>query len=113
MGVTWGDVDRDGWPDLYVTNMFSSAGQRTTTQPKYGEMVAGKHVPLADYQRFAKGNTLYRNLTGKGFEECDARDHVQVAFWCWSAAFADLDNDGWEDLATTNGYITGYKPGDL
>ena len=32
MGVTWGDYDSDGRQDLYVSNMYSSAGQRITAQ---------------------------------------------------------------------------------
>jgi hypothetical protein len=29
--------------------------------------------------------------------------------WAWSSGFVDIDNDGWEDLVITNGYITGWK----
>ena len=33
--------------------------------------------------------------------------------WSWGANFVDINNDGWEDLVVTNGYITGEIPGDL
>jgi len=33
--------------------------------------------------------------------------------WAWSSVFADIDNDGWEDLIVANGYITGQREDDL
>ncbi|MGB0992080.1 MAG: FG-GAP repeat domain-containing protein, partial [Akkermansiaceae bacterium] len=58
MGVDWGDYDRDGREDLYVSNMFSKAGLRITAQ-----------VPMLDprFHEFAEGNRLYR-YNGKSFE---------------------------------------------
>lgn len=38
-------------------------------------------------------------------EEGKARD-VAVAGWTWHAAFADLDNDGWQDLFAATGWVT-------
>ena len=35
MSVSWGDYNRDGLMDLYVGNMFSSAGNRITTQDQF------------------------------------------------------------------------------
>jgi hypothetical protein len=34
--------------------------------------------------------------------------------WSWGSLFVDFDNNGWQDLIVTNGYITGDKsPDDL
>ena len=35
MSVTWGDYDRDGWMDAYVSNMFSAAGNRIAFQERF------------------------------------------------------------------------------
>ena len=35
MAITWADYDRDGWIDLYVSNMFSYAGHRITYQDQF------------------------------------------------------------------------------
>jgi len=40
MSVAWGDYDGDGWLDLYVSNMWSSAGQRLTAHPGFAAGVA-------------------------------------------------------------------------
>jgi hypothetical protein len=111
MGVTWGDYDLDGWPDVYVSNMFSAAGSRITPQaafkPGSSAEVRGR------LERFARGNTLLRNLGGGAFADASDAAGVTMGRWAWSSNFVDLQNDGWEDLVVANGYITTDDPGDL
>ena len=33
--------------------------------------------------------------------------------WAWGSRFADVNNDGWEDLIFANGFITQADTGDL
>ena len=35
MSASWADFNRDGWMDLYVSNMFSAAGNRITYQRQF------------------------------------------------------------------------------
>jgi len=111
MSVSWADFDHDGRMDLYVANMFSSAGNRITTQ----EEKLSQYDPqrLARIQRFAKGNSLFRNLDGRRFQEVSRHAGVEVARWAWCSLFVDLNNDTWEDLVVANGYLTNEKPDDL
>lgn len=86
MGVAVGDIDRDGWPDLYVT----SFGDPLDPSP-------GRH-------------RLYRNLGGQGFEECArergvARTSPRIAD-AMGACFGDIDLDGDLDLA-----VAGWRNG--
>jgi len=111
MSVTWGDYDRDGRMDLYVGNMFSAAGNRITFQNGFKPDISGQKRAI--YQRFAKGNTLYRNANDGSFEEVSALASVEMGRWAWSSNFADINNDGWEDLIVANGYITTDDTGDL
>jgi hypothetical protein len=111
MSVTWGDYDRDGKMDLYVSNMYSSAGNRITTQSNF--MPAGDDAKRAIYTRFAKGNSLFRNLGGGEFEEVGSEMGVEVARWAWGSVFCDINNDGWEDILVANGYVTGEDSDDL
>lgn len=103
MGVTWGDYDRDGRMDLYVSNMFSAAGSRITSQSKF-KPDAGQQV-LARFRRFTRGNTLYRNA-GSRFEDVSQAAGVTLGRWAWSSRFVDLNNDGWQDLVVANGYLS-------
>lgn len=111
MGITWGDFNRDGYMDAYVSNMFSSAGNRVTYQDQF--------KPGADpriksrIQQLARGNTVLQN-TGKGtFLDISSSSGAEMGRWSWGALFADLNNDGWEDLIASNGYITAEDTGDL
>lgn len=102
MSVSWGDSNRDGAPDLLIGNMFSSAGQRVSYQRNYE---AGK-------KRMARGNTLF--IASKdGFQDASIASGITTGGWAWSSGFADLNNDGWQDLVVTNGYLSNSRDDDL
>ena len=110
MSASWGDFDRDGRADLYVGNMFSSAGRRITPQAAFLGGADAEKRRL--YNRFAKGNSLFRGV-GDNFSEVPDAGGAERGRWAWSSPFADIDNDGFEDLLVANGYITASDPGDL
>ena len=111
MSVSWGDYDRDGLMDLYVANMFSYAGSRVTRDDRFHPDAGESYRPV--YQRFSKGNTLFRNLGNDRFEDVGAQASVEMGRWAWSSLFCDLNNDGWEDLLVANGYFSTEDTGDL
>ncbi len=104
MSVSWGDFDRDGWPDLYVSNMFSSAGNRISYQRQFQETADA--TTRGDYQRFARGNSLFRNAGDGTFRDVTLESHTTMGRWAWGSNFLDLNNDGWEDLVVANGMVT-------
>ena len=59
-------------------------------------------------EELALGNSLYEN-TGGGYREVSAEAGPFPAGWAWGGGFFDLDNDGFEDLFTPNGFISGSK----
>ncbi|MCC6536170.1 MAG: VCBS repeat-containing protein [Bryobacterales bacterium] len=113
MSVAWGDYDGDGWLDLYVSNMWSSAGQRLTGHPAFATGVAADGAVQEAFRRQAKGNSLFRNRGDGTFEDVSARAGVEFGRWAWGSGFADYDNDGRLDLIVKNGYITGPDTHDL
>ncbi|MEM7584676.1 MAG: CRTAC1 family protein [Acidobacteriota bacterium] len=75
MGVAAGDIDNDGWTDLYVTNFGANRLWRNQGLDEQGQVT-------------------FRDLTaetGTGDER-----------WSTSAAFLDFDRDGWLDLYVVN-----------
>tara|TARA_B100001093_G_scaffold154469_2_gene147145 strand:+ start:4463 stop:6214 length:1752 start_codon:yes stop_codon:yes gene_type:complete len=111
MSACWGDFDNNGLVDLYVGNMFSSAGNRIAFQDKFKS--EGKAETRALYQRHARGNSLFQNLGQGRFRDVSVSSGTTMGRWAWSSLFADLDNNGWEDLLVTNGFITQRDPDDL
>ncbi|MEZ5392176.1 MAG: VCBS repeat-containing protein [Bryobacterales bacterium] len=112
MSAAWGDYDGDGNLDLYVGNMWSSAGQRVTDQPEFDATTTDPQLKKL-FQRHARGNSLFRNKGDGTFEDVSGRYGVNMGRWAWSCDFVDLDNDGRQDIYVQNGYITGAALDDL
>lgn len=78
MGVDCADIDRDGFPDLFVTNFNR------------------------EY------NSLYLNLDRGGFLDRSHANGVagdSMEEVGWGTRMVDLDNDGWLDIFVTNGHV--------
>ncbi len=112
MSVSWADYNRDGRMDVYVGNMFSAAGNRITYQRKF-ERDRQRAGPLAEVQRMARGNSLFAGASDGVFLDRSVEAGVTMGRWSWSSVFADINNDGWEDLVVANGNLTQTLPDDL
>lgn len=102
MGASWGDYDRDGKQDLYVSNMYSKAGIRIVEH--FDEKLDSR------FRRSADGNRMYRN-DGKQMELKSANEkedglNVNKAGWSWGGQMFDVDNDGFLDIYVASGYFT-------
>ncbi|HEX3744061.1 MAG TPA: FG-GAP-like repeat-containing protein [Bryobacteraceae bacterium] len=84
MGSNFGDIDNDGYPDIYL-----GAGN-----PSYASLVP--HV-------------LLHNRQGKAFVDVTASSGTGEIHKGHGVAFADIDSDGDEDILTVTG---GAAPGD-
>ena len=111
MSAAWGDYNNDGHMDIYVSNMFSSAGNRVTFQRQFKEGLGAEEKKL--FQRHARGNSLFMNSGDGRFVDVSVAAAVTMGRWAWGSLFVDINNDGWEDLYVTNGFITADNKGDL
>jgi hypothetical protein len=111
MSVTWADCNRDGWMDLYVSNMFSGAGNRITYQRQFKE--GFDDDTRQQFQRMARGNSLFLGHPDGRFRDVSEPAGVAMGRWAWGSRFADVNNDGWEDILVTNGFITAADVDDL
>jgi enediyne biosynthesis protein E4 len=134
LGVVTGDVDGDGWPDIFVSNdgvrnfLYRNKGDGTFTDVTYsagtgfdmnGKAMAGMGVEIADYDddgmpdvfltAFSREyNTLWRNIGKLKFEDVTLRAGLGSGFLtlAFGTKFGDFNNDGRLDLFCTNGHVT-------
>ncbi len=90
-GSAWGDYDRDGDLDLYVTAYVDFAHRPRSTSLRFPMDFGG--VP----------NLLYRNNGDGTFSDVtEAAGVSDAARKSMQAIFCDLNEDGWPDLFVTN-----------
>jgi len=102
MGVSFGDFNNDGLVDLHVTNMSSTAGNRILSR-----LFPNSSPKDNVLKKLAAGNSLYQNMGHGQFKDVTADVGGLSGGWAWGGGFIDFDNDGWEDLYTPNGFISG------
>ncbi len=121
-GQAWGDYDRDGWLDLYLTDtsgpnsLYRNNGDGTFSVSPIAPQVAlegseSGGAVFADYDNdgwpdlyvLNRGaNTLFRNDSGGGFTDVTATAGVGDPGEGESATWSDYDGDGWLDLYVVN-----------
>ncbi len=107
MGVSFGDYDNDGNLDLHVTNMSSTAGNRIL-----GRLFPDAAADSSVLKKLAAGSSLYRGDGAGGFVDVTQAVGGFPAGWAWGGGFIDIDNDGWEDVYSPNGFISGKTMND-
>jgi len=102
MGVSAGDLDNDGQPELYVANMYSKMGRRIVAQVRPEDYPAGLYEMILGS---LAGNRLYRPV-GDGRRYRDITDGLGVnkVGWAFAPVMVDLDADGWLDIYATTGF---------
>jgi len=111
MSASWGDYNNDGQMDIYVSNMFSAAGNRVAYQRQFNQSVSTTTKALL--QRAARGNTLFANQGDGTFRDESVSAAVTMGRWSWASLFTDINNDSWDDLIVLNGMVTTENTADL
>lgn len=113
MGSDFGDVNDDGRPDIFVTDM-STVGHVRSKQNMGSMSNADFHRRVADgghYQYMS--NALQINNGDGSFSEVAQMAGVAKTDWSWSSLIVDLDLDGRQDILVTNGIRRDVRNNDL
>lgn len=134
LGVVWSDLDRDGWPDIFVANdtvpnyYYRNNGKGSFTEEglisglavdETGGEQSCMGVTIGDHDRdglpdlfvtnFSEQyNTLYRANRDGTFTDISRASRtadISMPFVGWGTKFLDYDNDGWLDLLVVNGHV--------
>ncbi|MEM6784362.1 MAG: VCBS repeat-containing protein [Bacteroidota bacterium] len=103
MGADMADLNGDGRPEIYVTDMFPEDDRRLKLTSAYEGYNLYQAKVANDYHHQVMRNTLQRNNGDGTFSEVGQIAGVSATDWSWGALFADLDGDGHKDLYVANG----------
>ena len=137
MGVTAGDFDLDGWPDIYVANdktenfLFHNEKNGTFKEiavaagvayGQSGENTSAMGPIFLDFDHDGKTdlwvsdskyNRLMKsvgNLKFQDFTEHAGISQLAAQYVSWGTGAYDFDNDGWEDLFISHGGLIHMVP---
>ncbi len=118
MSASWGDLNGDGLPDLFVAEMDSNSRWMIdqtgfpAPAPWYINLFLRPTV-LSILKEMLYGNRSYLNNGDGTFRESAETMGVRKNGWAWSTHCFDYDNDGDLDLYSVNGFISGPVKKDL
>ena len=134
LGVALGDLNRDGWTDVYVANdsvasfLFRNEEGKALEEigllsasalNEHGETFAGMGVDFEDYDNDGwpdifvtalslEGFVLFRNNRDETFSDVSATSGVRKASFYlsgWGTQIVDYDNDGLRDVFVANSHV--------
>ena len=124
MGADMADINNDGYPDIFVTEMLPDSERRYKTKAAFENWDKYRMNVKNGYHRQFARNVLQLNtpappespfeggrgmlgdsggVTGGTFREIGRLAGVYATDWSWGALMADLDNNGHSDIFVANG----------
>jgi hypothetical protein len=103
MGLDIADVDNDGWPDIYTTDMLPEDDKRLKETSNFESWEVYRRKLENGYHAQFMRNMLQHNNQDGTFSDIGQMAGVARTDWSWSALIADLDQDGEKDIFVTNG----------
>jgi len=105
MGMDIADVNNDGWPDVYTTDMLPEDDDRLKKTSNFEQWdVYQQRVKNNFHHQFMR-NMLQLNNGNDTFSEIGQLAGVARTDWSWGALIADFDLDGYKDIFVTNGIL--------
>jgi len=108
MGSDVADINGDGYPEVFTTEMLPENERRFKTTMTFENWDKYQFNVSNGYHHQFTRNMLQRNngiTSSKGISFSDVGRYagVEATDWSWSVLITDLDNDSYKDLFITNG----------
>jgi len=103
MGADMADINNDGYPEIFVTDMLPDNDERLKTTSTFENYAVYEMKQERDFYHQYMQNTLQYNTGNGKFKEIAHYAGTAASDWSWGALLFDMDNDGYRDIYVCNG----------
>ncbi len=103
MGADMADLNNDGFPEIFVTDMLPNDNERLKTVTTFDSWDRYQYSVQNGYGNQFTRNTLQLNNGDETFSEIGRFSNVEASDWSWGALIFDFQNDGFKDIFVANG----------
>jgi len=103
MGADLADINNDGYPDIFTTDMLPDDDYRLKTTGSFDNIDLYRTKEKAGLYRQYVKNCLQLNNRNGEFYEIANYSGISASDWSWGALMFDADNDGYNDIYVCNG----------
>jgi enediyne biosynthesis protein E4 len=103
MGADLADINNDGYPEIFTTDMLPEDDYRLKTLGAFDNIdLYNAKLKAGFYHQYMKNCLQLNNQNGK-FSDIANYSGVSATDWSWGALMFDMDNDGLNDIFVCNG----------
>ena len=103
MGADFGDINNDGYPEIFTTDMLPGEDVRKKTTLAFEDINTYRLKQKNGFYHQFFQNTLQLNNRNGKFLDIANYAGVSATDWSWGGMMFDADNDGFSDLYVCNG----------
>jgi hypothetical protein len=103
MGVDFADLNRDGYDEIFVTDMVSRDHRLRQVQVSDHQGLVSSIGAIENRPQVPR-NTLFLNQGDGDYAEIGYFSGLYASEWSWSPVFLDVDLDGYEDVLIATGF---------
>lgn len=105
MGSDIADINNNGWPDIYVSDMLPQKDERIKKTSTFEDLDTYKRKAELGYGHQIQRNVFHLNQGGDHFLEIGRKTNTHATGWSWAVLLADFDHNGFNDIFVSNGLV--------
>ena len=105
MGADIADINNDGYPEIFTTDMLPGDNYRLKTTMAFDPYHLEDMKYRANFHYQITQNCLHLNDGNAEFSEVAQLSGVDATDWSWGALIFDFENDGNKDIFVSNGIL--------